>query len=65
MSTTTNHYWMSEVPDINRLRIGELILPGSHDSGSDKQAPDFQWPQEITQDFAPFTNSGTASGHWI
>lgn len=42
MSTTTNHYWMSEVPDINRLRIGELILPGSHDSGSDKQAPDFQ-----------------------
>ena len=54
MSTTTNHYWMSEVPDINRLRIGELILPGSHDSGSDKQAPNFQWPQEITQDFAPF-----------
>ena len=53
MSTKNNRYWMSDVPGLQHLHIGELILPGSHDSGSDKEAPNFQWPQAITQDVSP------------
>lgn len=42
--------WMGAHPELGRLRIDQLILPGSHDSGMDKQAPNFSIPQEITQD---------------
>lgn len=53
MSTEEHRYWMSQTPDIKNLHIGQLILPGSHDAGSDKQAPNLQLPQEITQDVSP------------
>lgn len=42
--------WMGESPVIGSLRIAELILPGSHDSGMDKQADSLTLPQETTQD---------------
>jgi hypothetical protein len=46
----SNENWMGKHPELGRLRIDQLILPGSHDSGMDKQAPNFSIPQEITQD---------------
>ncbi|QJI44992.1 hypothetical protein HKK52_29860 [Pseudomonas sp. ADAK2] len=42
--------WMDNVPDLYKLRIDELILPGTHDSGADKKASTLNFPQEITQD---------------
>ena len=45
--------WMAQTPDVQHLRIDELILPGTHDSGSDKQSPNWSYPQEITQDESP------------
>ncbi|WP_434610404.1 hypothetical protein J3P80_16910 [Pseudomonas sp. D2-30] len=42
--------WMNHTPQIYKLRIDELILPGTHDSGSDREAPKMQFPFEITQD---------------
>lgn len=44
------HTWMDNTPWIEHLRIDELILPGTHDSGTDKKAPRFMLPMEITQD---------------
>lgn len=45
--------WMAQTPEIESLRIDELILPGSHNSGSDKQSPNLGLPQELAQDIAP------------
>ncbi|MDR2308903.1 MAG: hypothetical protein LBE53_17140 [Paucimonas sp.] len=45
-----NENWMTAHPELGRLRIDQLILPGSHDSGMDKLAPGFNIPQEVTQD---------------
>lgn len=45
--------WMAQTPDIGKLRIDELILPGTHNSGMDKQSPNFSWLQEVTQDVSP------------
>jgi hypothetical protein len=45
--------WMAETPDIEPLRIHELILPGSHNSGSDKHSPNLGVPQEYAQDESP------------
>ncbi|MBV4552983.1 hypothetical protein HU742_017705 [Pseudomonas sp. SWRI102] len=47
---STPDRWMGSTPGIYKLRIDELILPGTHDSGSDKEAPKFLLPNEITQD---------------
>ncbi|MHA7114912.1 PI-PLC domain-containing protein [Pseudomonas promysalinigenes] len=44
--------WMGSLPELGRLRIDQLILPGSHDSGMDKQADNIVPPQEVTQDVA-------------
>lgn len=30
--------WISETPDIQNLRIEDLILPGTHNSGVDSEA---------------------------
>lgn len=45
--------WMAQTPNLQHLRIDELILPGTHNSGSDKQSPNLGLPQEIAQDVAP------------
>ena len=45
--------WMADTPHIHALRIDELILPGTHNSGSDKQSPNFGVPQEFAQDESP------------
>ncbi|WP_296256413.1 MULTISPECIES: hypothetical protein [unclassified Pseudomonas] len=45
--------WMAQTPNLEHLRIDELILPGSHNSGSDKQSPNFGVPQEYAQDVSP------------
>lgn len=42
--------WMYNTPQLYKLRIDELILPGTHDSGADKKAPNPTLPQEKTQD---------------
>jgi hypothetical protein len=42
--------WMSNLPELGRLRIDQLILPGSHDSGMDKNADNIVPLQEVTQD---------------
>ncbi|SFX20152.1 hypothetical protein [Pseudomonas sp. NFACC36] len=42
--------WMYNTPELYKLRIDELILPGTHDSGADKKAPNLTLPQEKTQD---------------
>lgn len=49
----THQNWMAMTPEIGTLRIDQLILPGSHNSGMDKQSPDLSLPQEITQDVHP------------
>jgi hypothetical protein len=41
---------MYNTPQLYKLRIDELILPGTHDSGADKKASNFTLPQEKTQD---------------
>ncbi|QXI38661.1 hypothetical protein [Pseudomonas xantholysinigenes] len=46
----SNENWMGKHPELGRLRIDQLILPGSHDSGMDKQAPNYNFRQEVTQD---------------
>ncbi|MGO1272477.1 MAG: hypothetical protein ACTMK5_11915 [Pseudomonas helleri] len=53
MSMTQHNFWMTQTPELQSLLISQLILPGSHDSGSDKEAPNLQLPQEITQDVSP------------
>lgn len=45
--------WMANIPHLGRLRIAELILPGTHNAGMDKASPNFNLPQEITQDASP------------
>ena len=45
--------WMADTPDIEQLRIDELILPGAHNAGSDKQSPNLGVPQEYAQDESP------------
>lgn len=50
MTTALLDRWMDNTPSLHKLRIDELILPGTHDSGSDKQAPRFILPNEVTQD---------------
>lgn len=47
------HNWMHRTPQLGQLRVDELILPGTHDSGSDKESPNFSLPQEYTQDVSP------------
>ncbi|WP_238963576.1 hypothetical protein [Pseudomonas sp. AF32] len=42
--------WMYNTPGLDTLRIDELILPGTHDSGADKAAPNPTLLQEKTQD---------------
>lgn len=34
--------WMSKVPDINRLRLTDLVWPGAHNAGMDKKAPNYE-----------------------
>lgn len=46
----SKEHWMGALPGLGRLRIDQLILPGSHDSGMDKQADNIVPPQEVTQD---------------
>ncbi|WP_213940742.1 hypothetical protein [Pseudomonas sp. dw_612] len=42
--------WMDNTLYLNKLRIDELILPGTHNSGADKKASILNFPQQITQD---------------
>ncbi|MFY1667826.1 hypothetical protein [Pseudomonas sp. Pseu.R1] len=60
MSHTSQHpdtpihmRWMAETTRLQHLRIDELILPGAHNSGSDKQSPNLGLPQECAQDVSP------------
>lgn len=41
--------WMGSIPDLGRLKIHELILPGSHNAGMDTQVNGVI-AQELTQD---------------
>lgn len=45
--------WMAHTPNLDHLRIDELILPGTHNSGSDKQSPNTSVPMEYAQDVSP------------
>lgn len=45
--------WMAQTPELAPLRIDQLLLPGTHNSGSDKLSPNFAVPQEMAQDVAP------------
>ena len=53
VSPHAKHNWMHRIPHLGRLRVDELILPGAHDSGSDKESPNLSLPQEYTQDVSP------------
>ncbi len=46
-------HWMGQTPGIEQLIISELILPGTHNSGCDKQSPNLGLPQELAQDVSP------------
>jgi hypothetical protein len=50
---TMHTQWMANIPHLGRLRIAELILPGTHNAGMDKKTPNIVLPQEITQDVSP------------
>lgn len=52
-SVPPHHQWMTDTPNLEHLRMDELILPGSHNSGSDKQSPNPGLPQEYAQDTSP------------
>lgn len=45
--------WMAQSFGLESLRVDELILPGTHNSGSDKQSPNIGLPQEFAQDVSP------------
>ncbi|MBP2168474.1 hypothetical protein J2125_001666 [Erwinia toletana] len=47
------HNWMERYSGLSRLRIQDLLLPGSHNSGSDKQAP-YTSSNTTCQDLAPY-----------
>lgn len=34
--------WMSHVPDIDKLRLTDIIWPGAHNAGMDKKAPNHE-----------------------
>lgn len=53
LSRSSHLDWMAQTPDIGRLRIDQLILPGTHNAGSDKLSPNAGIPQEKAQDVAP------------
>ena len=55
MSTAIHRYWMSKTPEIKNLCIGQLILPGTHDSGSDKEASSVVNFIQATQDVSPLS----------
>jgi hypothetical protein len=50
MNANFSDRWMANTPGIYKLCIDELILPGTHDSGADREAPKMMLPNEITQD---------------
>jgi len=41
-SNVDKQRWMSEIPDLDRLRLTELIWPGTHNSGMDKKASNYE-----------------------
>ncbi|MFJ2683049.1 phospholipase [Pseudomonas sp. NPDC087342] len=41
-SNVDKQRWMSKVPDINRLKLTDLIWPGTHNSGMDKKARNYE-----------------------
>lgn len=45
-SPHTLHDWMSNIPVIDRLTLGELILPGAHNAGSDKKG-NYMFPPAV------------------
>ena len=45
--------WISKTPDIQNLRIEQLILPGTHNSGVDQEA-NYTSTYGTCQDFSPF-----------
>lgn len=45
----TLNNWMSNIPVIDSLSLGELVLPGAHNAGMDKKAPNYD----------------IFSGHWL
>jgi hypothetical protein len=45
--------WMAQTPELAPLRIDQLILPGTHNAGSDKLSPNIGIPQEKAQDVGP------------
>lgn len=55
MTTDLNNLqsWMGNNPVIGNLRIDELILPGTHNSGFDKKSPTGGNKWENTQDVSP------------
>jgi hypothetical protein len=58
MTTTSSNppahlNWMARTTGLGGLRVDELILPGTHNSGSDKQSPNVGLPQEFAQDVSP------------
>lgn len=40
-SNVNKQRWMSKVPDIDRLKLIDLIWPGVHNAGMDKKAPNY------------------------
>ncbi|TPG87831.1 hypothetical protein EAH72_33910 [Pseudomonas caspiana] len=53
VNLNSRHDWMGNNPTIGNLRIDELILPGTHDSGFDKKSPTGGNNWENTQDVSP------------
>lgn len=41
-SNVDKQCWMSKVPDIDRMKITDLIWPGTHNSGMEKKAPNYE-----------------------
>lgn len=41
-SNVDKQCWMSKVPDIDRLKLTDIIWPGTHNSGMDKKASNYE-----------------------
>ena len=40
-TTLDKQNWMSHVLDVHRLKLTEIVWPGAHNAGMDKQAPNY------------------------
>ena len=58
-------HWMAQTPELGGLRIDQLILPGSHNAGSDKLSPNSGIPKKKLRTSRHWSSCAMAYARWI